>query len=139
MSKKELRIVSSLHWLSLAINSNNSLDKILYLWTALEFILSESKLEKKFNKSDREEIMRKIVELYTKYLFSIRPNFKTDLETNKISEDLRKVFKDKEYPLSDDVKLLTVANNEWKIWDGEMEYVIRESDNQLNIYNLNNE
>ena len=63
MSKKELRIVSSLHWLSLAINSNKSMDKLLYLWTALEFILSDSKLEKKFNESDREEIMRKIKEL----------------------------------------------------------------------------
>ena len=63
MSKEELRIVSSLHWLSLAINSNKSLDKLLYLWTALEFILSESKLEKKFNESDREEIRRKIKEL----------------------------------------------------------------------------
>ena len=63
MSKKELRIVSSLHWLSLAINSNKSMDKLLYLWTALEFILSESKLEKKFNGRDREEIMGKIKEL----------------------------------------------------------------------------
>ena len=63
MSKEELRIVSSLHWLSLAINSNKSLDKLLYLWTALEFILSESKLEKKFNGRDREEIRGKIMEL----------------------------------------------------------------------------
>lgn len=63
MSKKESCIVSSLHWLSLAIKSNNPLDKLLYLWTALEFIVSESKTEKKFNKVDRKAIIRKMKEL----------------------------------------------------------------------------
>lgn len=63
MVRKELCIVASLHWLSLALNNNNQLDKLLYLWNALEFIVSESKLEQKFNKNDRQAIRNKISEL----------------------------------------------------------------------------
>lgn len=63
LTKKELGIISALHWLSLAINTTNRLDKLLYLWNSLEFIVSESKTEKKFNENDKEAIRNKIKEL----------------------------------------------------------------------------
>ncbi|MFZ3060807.1 MAG: hypothetical protein WA102_13855 [Candidatus Methanoperedens sp.] len=63
LTKKESGIVSSLHWLSLAINTTNRLDKLLYLWNALEFIVSESKTKEKFNKSNKKAIINKIKEL----------------------------------------------------------------------------
>jgi hypothetical protein len=69
-----------------------------------------------------------------KHLFSIKTNFKSDFENNKISEDLRKIFENNQYPLSGSVKILTAANNEWKIRDEDKEFIIRGSDNQLNIY-----
>lgn len=69
-----------------------------------------------------------------KHLFSIKTNFKSDFENNKISEDLRKIFESNQYPLSGSVKILTAANKEWKIRDEDKEFIIRESDNQLNIY-----
>jgi len=62
-TKKESRIASSLHWLSLAINSNIQLDKLLYLWNSLEFLISESKTEKKFDKIIIKTIKNKIQEL----------------------------------------------------------------------------
>ena len=40
MIEKVLRIASSIHWLSLAIN-NNLIEKLLNVWIALEFIGSE--------------------------------------------------------------------------------------------------
>ena len=63
LTKKESRIASSLHWLSLAINNNDQLDKLLYLWNSLEFLISESKTEKKFDKNITKLIKNKIKEL----------------------------------------------------------------------------
>jgi len=70
----------------------------------------------------------------TKYLFSISIDIKNDLEANNISDDLRKAFEDNNYPLSDNVKTSIVSSAEWKISDGRKKYTIKESDNQLNIY-----
>lgn len=66
--------------------------------------------------------------------FTISPIFKTDLESNKLSEGLRKAFEDNGCSLSSEVEISMVDRNEWMIKDGEKEYTIREYDNQLNIY-----
>jgi len=63
LTKQEKRIVLSLRWLSLAIQNNNPLDKLLYLWIALEFIVAGAKAEKRFGRRDRMSIMKKINEL----------------------------------------------------------------------------
>ena len=63
LTKKESGIIYALHWLSLAINTTNRLDKLFYLWNALEFIVSESKPENKFKDRDKKAIKNKIKEI----------------------------------------------------------------------------
>jgi DNA primase small subunit len=69
-----------------------------------------------------------------KYLFSISSNFKTNLENKQISKELRAIFKDNKYPLSGNVKISRVKDNEWRFRSKGKEYTIRGSDNQLNVY-----
>jgi cellulose biosynthesis protein BcsQ len=76
----------------------------------------------------------KYVEAQEKYLFNMNSKFKTDLENNIISEDLNMIFKGNNRPLSNGTKISRVDNNKWMVRDGGKEYTIKESDNQLNIY-----
>lgn len=93
---------------------------------------------------EKEENSKKYIEYFERayryfkeiYLFSLNSNFKkAHLENdNRISEDLEKKFVDNKYLLSSNAKFSSIGNNEWRIKDRKAVYIIRESDNQLNIY-----
>lgn len=71
-----------------------------------------------------------------KYLFSINVDekFKNDLKQQKISADLKKVFKDNGNPLPINATITVISEKKWEIIDGKQKFVIRESNNQLSIY-----
>lgn len=60
--------------------------------------------------------------------------FKKDLEDNKLSEELRKIFEDNSSPISTNVKISMVSKNEWKIIDEMKEYTIKLLPDKINIY-----
>ena len=52
----------------------------------------------------------------------------------KIPGDLKDAFKKNKHKLSDGAKILKVSDTDWEITDNRKKYLIRESDNRLNIY-----
>lgn len=67
-------------------------------------------------------------------LFSISPNFKRELKNERISEDLKIIFEEKGCRLSSNAKVSIVNGKEWIIKNGKEWYIVREFNNQLNVY-----
>ncbi len=89
------------------------------------------------DRNGRKEILQihtRGMPLGREYLFSIGPEFKKDLETNNISDSLRKTFDDNEHSLSINAKISPLTTAEWEIKDGEKHYTIKVSGNRLNIH-----
>ncbi|MCK4405587.1 MAG: hypothetical protein KAV43_03665 [Hadesarchaea archaeon] len=68
------------------------------------------------------------------YLFSLPLELKQELQQKQVSENLREIFKQHRYVLSEQAEIQPINNKEWKILDGKKEYVIKEGNEQLNIY-----
>lgn len=68
------------------------------------------------------------------YLFSLPLELKQELQQKQVSENLREIFKQHRYILSEQAEIQPINNKEWKILDGKREYVIKEGNEQLNIY-----
>jgi len=71
------------------------------------------------------------------YLFSISSDFKTDLEDERLSPDLRKAFEDNNYPLASNPLISKVSSTKWEISDEKVEYMVKESGTQLKVYKSN--
>jgi hypothetical protein len=61
--QEEKNILLSLHWLARSIHEGNNVDKLLDLWTSLEFIVSRIKGKLHFSEPEKKLILRKIQEL----------------------------------------------------------------------------
>ena len=61
--QEEKNILLSLHWLARSIHQGNNVDKLLDLWTSLEFVISRTKVRKLFTKNLKKLIVKKIREL----------------------------------------------------------------------------
>ena len=71
------------------------------------------------------------------YLFSISPEFKTDLENERLSPDLRNAFENNNYPLASNAIISKVSSTKWEISDEKRAYMIKELGAQLKIYKSN--
>jgi len=70
-----------------------------------------------------------------KYLFSIEPEFASDLHNRTVSEELRQEFEKHQKPLSQPVKVwVKPEGNGWVIADTSSAYIARKEDGALNIY-----
>jgi cytochrome c biogenesis protein ResB len=70
-----------------------------------------------------------------KYLFSIKPEFESDLGHRTVSEELRQEFEKHQMALSQHVKVLfKPEGNAWVIADNLSAYIARKEDDALNIY-----
>lgn len=61
--QEEKNILLSLHWLARSIHEGNNIDRLLDLWTSLEFIVSRTKCKLFFNKKQKKLIFDKVKEL----------------------------------------------------------------------------
>ncbi len=68
------------------------------------------------------------------YLFSLQLELKQELQQKQVSEKLREIFNQHKYTLSEQAEIQPINSKEWKILDGKREYVIKEGNEQLNIY-----
>jgi len=68
------------------------------------------------------------------YLFSISANFKRELENKRISEDLKIIFEENECRLPSNAKISIINGKEWIIKNEKERYIVRESNNQLLVY-----
>ncbi|MFQ6129525.1 MAG: transcription elongation factor subunit Spt4 [Candidatus Hadarchaeaceae archaeon] len=68
------------------------------------------------------------------YLFSFPLELKQELQQKQVSEKLREIFKQHGYAFSEQAEVEPIDSKEWKILDGKKEYVIKEGNEQLNIY-----
>jgi hypothetical protein len=70
-----------------------------------------------------------------KYLFSIKPEFASDLHNRTVSEEVRQEFEKHQMPLSQPVKVwVKPEGNGWVIADTSSAYIARKEDGALNIY-----
>lgn len=73
-------------------------------------------------------------------LFEIDSTFKAQLDNGVVSQDLRQVFVDNGYPLSQNITVTVKANNEWVIQDIDngREYVVafNQGENKMPVYSL---
>ena len=69
-----------------------------------------------------------------RYLFSIDAKFEDDLNNGILSEELKNIFKTKEFPLSENAKVTEEKEKKWVIANEE-KFIIRKEDGKLNIYN----
>jgi hypothetical protein len=56
LTQKEKNIFQSLHWLRRAMQEGKNKDKLIDLWTSLEFLVSGTKVKKEFSKDDKKII-----------------------------------------------------------------------------------
>lgn len=69
------------------------------------------------------------------FVFSVDSVFQSDLDSNRISEDLWQVFKDNRIPLSRNVTIsIEEKDSQWLITDNKMTYAVRKVGARLNIY-----
>ncbi len=69
------------------------------------------------------------------YLFSLQPEFESDLDHRIVSEELRHEFEKHQMALSQNVKVMVKPEgNEWVIADNLRAYIARKEDGALNIY-----
>jgi len=69
------------------------------------------------------------------YLFSIKPEFESDLDHRTVSEELRQEFEKHQMTLSQDVKVMAKPEgNAWVIADNLSAYIARKEGEALNIY-----
>ena len=66
-------------------------------------------------------------------VFNISHGFLTDLETGKISDDLRNLFRDRNRPLSDKSRIRRGDQGEWFIEDDLRDYVISDKVDSLQV------
>ena len=75
-----------------------------------------------------------------KLLFSVEPEFQSDLDSGDISEALQQEFKDSGVSLSPDVtiskELVIWKGKRWLITDKEDRYWVKKEEDKLNIYKL---
>ena len=106
MDQNEHSILLSLHWLRLGIFSNEFIEKIMFLYNALEFSMSTTTSNKKFSKDELKDIQTKINEL----ILSEDQKKRID---NKISElNSSSLFEKVEQYCHDNS--ISVTEEEWK-------------------------
>lgn len=72
---------------------------------------------------------------YQMLLFSVEPNFQSDLDNGTISQAFRQEFEKNQVPLSQGVTVsLEPATNTWVVTDNSHVYFVRKEDDRLNIY-----
>jgi hypothetical protein len=71
-------------------------------------------------------------------LFSLDPSYRPHLKEGDVDEKLKKVFEDNKQPLSTEVNVSKIAEKQWKIVDGEMQYNIEDTEKRLNVYKKRN-
>lgn len=69
-----------------------------------------------------------------KYLFSLSLDYKKYMKEGNVGEELHKVFKDNNYPLSGNAKIYIINDKKWEIRDGDKTYIIKDTGNELDIY-----
>ena len=69
------------------------------------------------------------------YLFSMAARLEDDLNKGILSEELKKVFEAKEFPLSDNANVRKRKENEWVIADKE-KFIVRKEEEELKIYEV---
>jgi len=128
----EKREILSTIWYNIYLLLNN----VDMWWDGDEITnLKISALCQSINIDENNLISRKSLKSLKFFLFNIMDfRFKEEFLNNTISDDLRQIFARNRYTLSDNVKISSFGNNKWKIVDDERRYLIRESDNKLNVY-----
>lgn len=71
-----------------------------------------------------------------RYVLYLGSEFKKDIRKNRISEDLKRIFKTNQLNLSKKAKISEKNGNEWIIQDNEKKYLIRESGGKLRVFSL---
>jgi CRISPR-associated endonuclease/helicase Cas3 len=72
--------------------------------------------------------------LFDEYKFSLKLKHKELLQYKEIDSDLGIQFETNKHPLSDKAILSKLDDKKWKISDGTFEYILREEDARLNVY-----
>lgn len=70
----------------------------------------------------------------SRYLFSLKPDYKKYLKEGNIEYKLKKEFEDKKQPLSDKARVSKTDETNWEIEDSRLKYRIEEVGINLNIY-----
>lgn len=81
-----------------------------------------------------KEQLKNMFKFRDRHLFNIDIKYIDEIKNNILSEDLKKSFKIKGHPLSDEAKILAMDNKGWKIIDAEKEYILKKSNEKLSIY-----
>ncbi|MEK7397515.1 MAG: ComEC/Rec2 family competence protein [Candidatus Poribacteria bacterium] len=72
-----------------------------------------------------------------KFRFSVKQRFQTELDKNKISDELKKEFTNKKITLSQNATVsVNKAGNIWQIKDGQQVYTIKKEEDKLNVYEI---
>ncbi|MBE9592179.1 MAG: hypothetical protein IMF19_01740, partial [Proteobacteria bacterium] len=66
------------------------------------------------------------------------PSYRPHLKEGNVDEKLKKVFEDNEQSLSSEAKVSKIAEKQWQIVDGEMQYRIEDTEKRLDIYKRRN-
>ena len=66
-------------------------------------------------------------------LFSVDSKFQSDLDSNNISEELRRKFENNEISLSPSA---TVSDNSWQITDEDKRYIIRKDTMSISSHTM---
>lgn len=68
------------------------------------------------------------------YVFSLRPDYRQYLKAGQVDRNLRIAFENSKLPLSSDAIISIIDEKDWKVIDGDMEYLVKDFGTQLNIY-----
>ncbi len=71
-------------------------------------------------------------------LFCLDPSYRQHLKEGDVGEELKKVFKDNEQSISSEAKVSKIAEKQWQIGDGKMQYSIEDTEKRLDIYKKRN-
>jgi thiamine biosynthesis lipoprotein ApbE len=67
-------------------------------------------------------------------IFNMSQSYKTSLDNGIVTEDIKTVFLNQEYNISESELIINNNSEEWTINSGWMDYTIKNEDNVLNIY-----
>ncbi len=96
--------------------------------------LNHATLGKLIKLAKEADILREAGE----YLFSINEEFEGDLNKGIISEKLKSIFKNKEFPLPENAKIKKYKNSGWELKDKQKDkqkvYNVKKENGKLNVY-----
>ena len=90
---------------------------------------------KVINKKIDNAYEKRVENIFQKSLFSIDTAvLEKNLNKGVISENLKKIFKSKGFPLSDNATIRKEKEDKWVITNGKKIYIVEKEDGKLNIY-----